>query len=355
MSKKKNYENLDALRALCCFGIIAMHICANFNYQIHGLVYDVVIPSWTHFVILFLMLSGFSMCCGYYDRIQNNEIRIEDFYMRRIKKNLPFFSCLVVFAVIMEHSMDAVYEGFMEITMAFGLLPNNSLDVLGVSWTLGVIFLFYMLFPYFCFLIKNKRRAWMAFFVSVVINLLCSHYFFTDKFIAPMASFTHRHTFIFCTPYFLAGGLIFLYRDQITAWVQKYKVVSIIICVAAVTGYTFLPGLKESSMLLWGKVELFPLVSILAFSVLLCFFMGVKTKILDNCVFHYFGSISMEMYLAQMVVFRGLEKIGVLTLLGRGWLSFLFAFVLEISFLTVGIEAYKWIGKQFKNRKVKTA
>lgn len=45
-------------------------------------------------------------------------------------------------------------------TLCQGLLPNMRIEVIGVSWTLAVIFVFYMLFPFFCFLIGNKKRAW---------------------------------------------------------------------------------------------------------------------------------------------------------------------------------------------------
>lgn len=200
----ERYENIECLRAISCFAIIAMHIQANTKYMIDGFVWDKVVPSWTWLVYLFLIISGFGMCCGYYEKIANGTIDIDQFYSKRFKKTVPFFSCLVCFAVIVEHSASGLYEGLMEITMSYGLLPNNELSILGVSWTLGVIFLFYMLFPYFVFLIRNKRRAWGTLVVSLLINQMCSQYFFTEKFV--IDTFTPRHSFLFCTPFFVGGG-----------------------------------------------------------------------------------------------------------------------------------------------------
>lgn len=86
----ERYDNIDCLRTLSCFGIIAMHIKANTNYEIGGILYNKVIPSWTMLVFLFLMISSFGMCCGYFKRFKEQTIDIEKFYQRRYSKILPF-------------------------------------------------------------------------------------------------------------------------------------------------------------------------------------------------------------------------------------------------------------------------
>lgn len=126
---------------------------------------------------------------------------MNQFYLKRFKKTVSFFVCLVILAVVMVHSLAGLYEGLMEATMVYGLLPNNELSILGVSWTLGVIFLFYKLFPYFAFLIRNKRRAWGTLAISLLINQMCLQYFFTEKFV--IDTFTPRHSFLFFTPFFM--------------------------------------------------------------------------------------------------------------------------------------------------------
>lgn len=200
----KRYDNIDCLRALSCFAIIAMHIQANTHYTISGFVYSKVIPSWTWLVYLFLIISGFSMCCGYFSQIAERTIDLDTFYLKRFQKVVPFFAFLVLIAVVMEHTKESAYEGFIELTMSFGLLPNNSLELLGVCWTLGVIFVFYMMFPYFVFLLSHKKRAWFTLITSLLLNQLCSTYFFTEKFV--LSTFTPRHSFLFCTPFFISGG-----------------------------------------------------------------------------------------------------------------------------------------------------
>lgn len=201
---KERYDNLDGLRTLSCIAIIAMHIKANTDYQIDSVIYRSIIGSWGHLVALFLMISGFGMFCGYYEKFKRGEIDLNSFYIKRYKKILPFFITLILIDVIMDRSLGHLVQGLTEATLVFGLLPNNQPDVIGVCWTLGVIFLFYMLFPFVVYLCWNKRRAIKAFAASIVISLFCSAYFFTDQFV--IEGFVARHNILYCAPWILGGG-----------------------------------------------------------------------------------------------------------------------------------------------------
>ena len=37
-----------------------------------------------------MIISAFGMCCGYYNKIENNEISVNEFYKKRFQKILPF-------------------------------------------------------------------------------------------------------------------------------------------------------------------------------------------------------------------------------------------------------------------------
>lgn len=202
---RERYDNLDGLRVFSCIAIIAMHIKANADYQIDGWLFQNVVGAWGHLVALFLMISGFGMFCGYYEKFKSGAIDLNNFYTKRYKKILPFFITLIVIDVVLDRSLGHVIQGLTEATLVFGLLPNNQPEVIGVCWTLGVIFLFYMLFPFVVYLCWNKRRAIKAFVASIIISLFCSAYFFTDKFV--IESFVPRHNFLYCAPWILGGVL----------------------------------------------------------------------------------------------------------------------------------------------------
>ena len=201
--KKEHYGAIDGLRAIGCIGIVLMHIATNNSYSISGFIYDTMIPSFTNFVFLFMTVSAFGMCCGYYVRIINNKISFNDFYGKRFKKILPFFGLLVLLDIVITPSIDALYEAFADITLLFGFL-GKSISVIGVGWFLGLIFVFYICFPFFCVLLQSKRRAWMAFAISLIYNFVCTVYFDVG-----------RSNILYSGCYFLAGGLIYLYRHEL--------------------------------------------------------------------------------------------------------------------------------------------
>lgn len=116
---KERYDNLDGLRAISCLCIIAMHIRANADYNL-GTVGSPIDASWTHFVPLFLMISGFGMFCGYYERFKSGNIDLNSFYSKRYKKLLPFFITLILIDVVMDRSFSHVIEGITEATLVFG-------------------------------------------------------------------------------------------------------------------------------------------------------------------------------------------------------------------------------------------
>ena len=81
--ERKHYKAIDGLRTIACIGIVMMHVRANTTYDIQGFLYNRVISSLTDFVFLFMVISAFGMCCGYFDRMINNQISLEDFYAKK--------------------------------------------------------------------------------------------------------------------------------------------------------------------------------------------------------------------------------------------------------------------------------
>lgn len=201
--EKKHYGAIDGLRMIAAFGIVMMHVKANSNYGISGYVYDTVIDSFTNFVFLFMTISAFGMCCGYYEKVLHGQISWSDFYGKRFKKILPFFGMLVLLDIAMSPSVSSLYEGFADMTLLFGFL-QKPVEVIGVGWFLGLIFVFYLIFPFFCVLLENKRRAWTAFGISLIYNFVCSQYFEVG-----------RSNILYSACFFLAGGLIYLYRKEL--------------------------------------------------------------------------------------------------------------------------------------------
>lgn len=251
---KKHYGAIDGLRTIACLGIVMMHMRANNDYTISGFCYNNIIPSFTNFVFLFMTVSAFGMCCGYYEKILHNKISIADFYGKRFKKIWPFFAVLVLLDVITSPSVNALYEAFADLTLLFGFLPGaGDITVIGVGWFIGLIFVFYLTFPFFCWLIETKRRAWLSFVISLIYNFVCDQYFDVG-----------RSNILYSGCFFLAGGLIYQYKDKLEELFGKIKsgqLMMLLVVAASVVLYYAVGGNAMMCLLVSAVLLLYALVN----------------------------------------------------------------------------------------------
>lgn len=300
---KQKYDGIDGIRAFACIGIVMMHVLSNGKYQVDGFVFDTLIPSFTNFVFLFMTVSGFGMCCGYYEKFINKEVDISQFYIKRYKKILPFFAFLCVIDIVMSPSIEAVYEVFANLTLCFGLIPNANITVIGVGWFLGVVFAFYLLFPFFVFLISTKKRAWISLILAFLMNYVCDAYFGVG-----------RSSIAYCFVYFVLGGIVYLYRKGIHD-IPAVKWISLIGLLLSVIFYFVFGGITPAMM----AINAFALIYAMQVE---------KISVLNNPATKALGNISFEVYLCHMVIYRVAEKAHLLHLTGNNVSDYIISFVL---------------------------
>ena len=301
-----HYPGLDVVRVIAIAGIVLMHVLANGNYGLSGFLFEKVIGTAGNFTILFMMVSAFGMCCGYYEKFKAGTINIETFYKRRYEKLWPFFALLCILDVVISPSADSVYEIFANLTMLQGLLPNPQISVVGVSWTLAVIFVFYLLFPFFCFLLFSKKRAWLGFIIAGIYNILCQLYFFDEQHVLG-GGFMERENILYSAIFFMAGGLIYLYRDE---WkrLKNNRIVAVIILAITASAYYFLSQ-NDLVMAVFS-------VAIIIFAI------TTDGKLGENKLIKKLSSISFEVYLSHMMIYRVLEKVKITQIFGVNAFSY---------------------------------
>lgn len=317
-TKAERYEGIDGLKAYAILGIVLMHVYANGKYELGGFIFEQLIPSFANLVFLFMMVSGFGMCCGYYQKIVDCKISMEEFYSKRYIKIWPYFALLCVLDFVISPSKNSLYEVFANLTLCQGLLSNANISVIGVSWTLAVIFVFYMLFPFFCFLLGSKKRAWGVAVAALVFNYLCGSYFNAG-----------RTNIVYDAVYFISGGLIFLYRKELAEFAQKQKAIANAILLATTVAY-FVLGVSTLTLLFFCVVAL-------------VYTLGCnRGGILVNPVAKFLGGICFEIYLCHMVIYRILEKLHLVHLFGNGLLAYIFTAVAVICGSVVFSVCAKW-------------
>ena len=328
MSERKiannHYPGLDVVRVIAIAGIVLMHVLANGNYDLSGFLFEKVIGTAGNFTILFMMVSAFGMCCGYYEKFKAGTINIEAFYERRYEKLWPFFALLCILDVVISPSADSVYEIFANLTMLQGLLPNPQISVVGVSWTLAVIFVFYLLFPFFCFLLFSKKRAWLGFIIAGIYNILCQLYFFDEQHV--LGNFMERENILYSAIFFMAGGLIYLYRDELER-LKNNRIVAVIILAITASAYYFLSQ-NDLVMAVFS-------VAIIIFAI------TTDGKLGENKLIKKLSSISFEVYLSHMMIYRVLEKLKINHMFGLNAISYGVTAALTLT----GAIAFSYIAK----------
>ena len=316
---------LDGIKAYSVIGIVFMHVLANGEYHLKGFLFESLIPAFTDLVFLFMTVSAFGMCWGYFYKISKGEIKPEEFYKRRILKLWPFFALLCILEFTISPSENSFKELFADLTLCFGFLPDpGSISVVGVGWFIGLIFVFYLIFPFFCFLLENKRRAWSAFIISILFNLIGSDYFGIG-----------RANILYSAPLFLGGGIVFLYREQLLEIKERNRLAILILCAAAVILY-FLTGRHYCTIII---------VSILFLIYALC---GIKHPFLANKITVFLSGISFEIYLCHMPVYRVFERLGLLHVFRSEALSYLLTVLLTVA----GAAVFANVSQHLINRSI---
>ena len=316
----EKYNNLDGLRAYAALGIVVMHVMANMPEQVfHDKVMLPVISSFAELTLLFFIISGFSLCCGYYDRFSSGNIDLNRFYQRRFMRILPFFALMTLIDVLFSPCISSVAEGLTNITMVFGLLPNPDIHVIGVGWFVGVIFVFYLVFPFFCFLFSSKRKAWISTAFSIILYLIACNYWMTEDYLlSPIG----KHNIIYSFPFFAVGGLIYLYRKKLTGIISGGGRFALLIAGIIISiGYFYIDRKYQIGGLSIGFVDTtyefskdidlnLGIIHMLLFqSIWVVISIGPNMKLLSNKLTEYISGISMEIYLSHMMCFRAVEMI----------------------------------------------
>lgn len=309
--KQERYQSLNGLRAIAAIGIVAMHVQANLSIKPDlGYLSYPIISSLGIFVLLFMIISAFSMCCGYYDRIKNNLISPKAFYGRRVKRILPFFALMTVLDILLERNSSSICEGFSNLTLFFNFFQKE-IKVIGVGWFIGVICVFYMIFPCFVALMDNKKRAIVVTIVSIILTAIAVEYF----------EINYRENFSLYFPFFTIGGLIYLYRKDIIRIVSKMYYLVLLTCIV-ITCLYFIIDISDGFAV--------RIMQLLMFSMWVCFGIAKPNKFLSNKSMDFVSGVSMEVYLCHMMFFRIVQKCKLDSVFLNSSLNYIFVFFLTI-------------------------
>lgn len=157
-----------------------------------------------------------------------------------------------------------------------------------------------MLYPFFTFLMYSKRRAWLVFALTIGL------YFVGIGYFQPVKGVAFGNTnILYCAPYFIVGGIIYLYRKTLLSIFNNcvYRNILRVVTIAFTTQFFLMP---EYRINLFSGLTLYTLWILYAMGES---YSHRKWTLLNNRITKFFSRVSMEVYLCHMMFFRVMEKI----------------------------------------------
>lgn len=301
---KRRYNNIDFLRFIASLGIVMVHVLKNIDFYdmpsqgAYGYISTLFLMRMEKFVSLFFLISGFSISCGYYHRVKDGNISMNDFFTKRYRRILPLFAAIVLVEagyLFVTHNMETIgiiFESVADLTLVYSFLPAASISIVGVGWALGVIFAFYIIYPFIVFCTWTKKRGWISLLVAVFLSYSARTYF------SGAGSITNCNIAMWAQ-YFIAGVIIYLYIDQISAWIEKSKLLSLGV---------FVFGFFLAFFVSLDSIFLENVKNLLSWSIVLISALGQDWSMSETRIVKLCSQYSFDIYLLHMMVLRLLQK-----------------------------------------------
>ena len=156
----------------------------------------------------------------------------------------------------------------------------------------------------------------MLLIASLLHFLAVSYFSRSELMVVPIG----RWNIVFSFPFFVAGGLIFLYRQNIMQLSGRSKWFPLLLLSLVIVGYYVLP-----------KIQLLPDLLVFSALVLYAVLKAEERGLLNNSIVKFISDISMEIYLSHMLFFRVVEKSHVDHLISNGNVLFVVTFLLTFA------------------------
>lgn len=316
-------NKIDLLRGISILLVLLHHF--NIPYKLHDTFLGIQIfgeslstliaRNGNYGVTLFFVISGFLITQHTLQRSGTlAQIKLKDFYIRRIARIMP---CLVLLVVLVTALGAMGLKPFInqapnDIEVSYGLtvfsaftfwmniliIENGWVNyALGVLWSLSIEEVFYLVFPILC-VVLGRGKGFIIFLLAIIVY---APYFRSLHFAEESGAYLYHYFSSFDG--IAIGCLTALMTQRMSQKIQVSRIVVPIIVVLMVTVYLYAP-IKEVST--WG-ISLFALLSAM---LIFCFAQNPHTEsrsILSKGI-AWIGQRSYEMYLFHLIIL-GLFKV----------------------------------------------
>jgi peptidoglycan/LPS O-acetylase OafA/YrhL len=306
-SSQERIHGPDILRGFAASGVILFHLHLLAGITITPAI-AAICGKFGSFVPLFFAISAFSLAYSYNERMNCME-DIKFFYIKRFFRLAPLFYAVLIVeylaTYIMYKHLFSGYELLLSLTYTFPFIPGKHESLVWGGWSLGVEWIFYIIFPVMVCFLNNKKTTFLAWFISLILSINIQK----DMAITqPELQSFYYMNIIKHLPYFVVGiGVSHYFKEfkmLAIQWTSKSRVISgsiILLTILGVVGY-FRLGLYPAIY-----YEL--VASIMWFVLLGASIIGLP-RVLDNSFTRFLGKASYSIYLLHPIVVIGFRTCG---------------------------------------------
>lgn len=283
-------KGIAGIKGVASIAIVAFHVWAIFGFAGESYVLDKVVGNFDSMVRLFFILSSFGIFYGYANKFEEGNLDFQVFLSKRYLKIAPAFyviACVHLVINLIQGQGELKFSVISAILLVFGLLPYGQESIVWGGWSIGIEWVFYLLFPVFAVLMKKRKIFYTVGLFSLAEMLLY------DPIMQANGIVNSHINFVRYIPYFLAGIIIYQKVDRISA--SKH--------------YFILIGAFVLSLFLWDKNR--DIAMLMCFSVILISVIKRDGIIFNNRMFKSLGKISYEIYLIHPLFIRIFVQFGI--------------------------------------------
>jgi len=281
---------LELLRGLCAL-LVALYHC--FMWSGVGRFH-----SWGLYgVYIFFGISGAVLYLNYHDRL-GQELSIGSFLLKRFARLAPLYiACVVTTGLVLAGlSLDQwpVLSQAINASMLFGFLNPGLVSTVTGGWSLGIEFVFYILFPVLLAFMKNERVMWVTLIWLLALRVIYIESIFdTRTFEEAYGEYTQAGTFLV----FFFGGMV---AAKVIAWHRWYVVVG---CAAALVMFSLPMSSADDALTGTHGVA----YAVFAMAIIPCFFFSPSGQVLRS-LSRFMGEISYGLYLIHPIAWVMIQK-----------------------------------------------
>ncbi|PKN89107.1 MAG: hypothetical protein CVU51_01865 [Deltaproteobacteria bacterium HGW-Deltaproteobacteria-1] len=295
---------LDGLRGIASIVIVAFHVYG-FGFFV---LYNKLLFIQKYFafgVTMFLIISAFSLALNYHDKIQS-AASIMDYYINRYARITPLFIFMTIVWILINNldfkTRVDLNEIVVNVFYLYNFIPDKFGGIIRASWPIGVLFIFYLLFPFIINFNKSIKSAIIMQCVFIIIGL-SMYSFFKNQYYPPNYAYV---SFFSQLPIFGFGILSYYFLKAFNIRTVGRMFISAVGLIGFFLVFYVLSRFFSYEDKIFYEKNNIAILYYYIMGFFMAFFIYSQclysTPVIDNAITRFYGKISYSLYLLHPLV-----------------------------------------------------